>query len=390
METLHLKRGRDVRIRSGHLWAFAGEIAEDLKGLPPGSAVALCSARGELLGRGYVNPHSLIAVRLMTRGDEPWDNRLIHRRIAAAVRCRRSYLSQRQALRLVYAESDGLPGLIVDQFGPHLVVQSLTAGMERKLDEVAAALKEIVEPESILLKGNSPFRELEGLPAEDRVLAGTPPEAVAFMEGGVRFTAHLREGQKSGFYLDQTANRALLAPWAKDRRVLDLFCYTGAWGLTMLAAGAREAVMVDTSAKALSWGMEDAAANALGSRATFVEADAGDFLADAASRKDNWDMVVLDPPSLIRSRAQLTVGTAAYRALNRAALAVVAPGGLLVSCSCSYHLTRERHLEVLGQAAFKAGRRVRAIAVGGHPTDHPVLPGHPETEYLKCVVLVVE
>lgn len=389
MQTLHLKSGRETRIKSGHLWAFAGEISEPLKGLQPGDPVALCAARGGLLGRGYVNPHSVIAVRLLTRGDEPFDDRLIRRRIEAALAYRQRVMPEEEAYRLIYSESDGLPGLIVDRFSEHLVMQTLTAGIERRLDEVTAALTEVVRPASIYFKGSSPFRKLEELPEEDRQLQGTTPERIRFQDGELQFTAHPLEGQKSGFYLDQRFNRRLLTRLVGGKRVLDLYSYTGAWGLTALAAGAAEAVMVDSSAKAIEWGMADAAHNGLSDRVLFVEADVGEFLVDAASRGEKWDMVVADPPALIPNRQALAKGSGAYLAINRAALRIVAPGGLLATCSCSHLMTRDKHLELIGRAAFQEGRQLRLIAAGGHPPDHPILPGHPETEYLRCWVLGV-
>ena len=244
--------------------------------------------------------------------------------------------------------------------------------------------------ESIIAKGGSPFREQERLPEEDRVLYGTLLAEIGFNEEGVRFTAHPLEGQKSGFYLDQRTNRNLILPFVKGKRVLDLFSYTGAWGIRALAAGAREAVMVDSAAKAVAWGMEDATANGISNRAVFVEADVGEFLTDADKRGEKWDVVILDPPALIRSRTSLEQGVKAYRALNQAALKVVTSGGYLVSCSCSHLMSREKHLEVIGEAGARLGRSLRVVASGGHPPDHPILPGHPETEYLKCWIVHCE
>jgi len=390
VETLHLKAEKHRRILQGHLWAFAGEIAEDIKQFQPGDAVVLCESRGRVLGRGYVNPHSLIAVRLLTRGDEPWDDSVFKRRFSAAKTYRDEVCQGWEARREVYAESDGVPGLIVDRYGKHLVIQSLTAGIERRLEEVVAALIEVYEPESIIAKGGSPFREQERLPEEDRVLYGTLLAEIGFNEEGVRFTAHPLEGQKSGFYLDQRTNRNLILPFVKGKRVLDLFSYTGAWGIRALAAGAREAVMVDSAAKAVAWGMEDATANGISNRAVFVEADVGEFLTDADKRGEKWDVVILDPPALIRSRTSLEQGVKAYRALNQAALKVVTSGGYLVSCSCSHLMSREKHLEVIGEAGARLGRSLRVVASGGHPPDHPILPGHPETEYLKCWIVHCE
>jgi len=390
MRTLHLKPGREKRIKSGHLWAFAGEIAEDISGFKAGDSVVLCESRGEILGRGYINPHSLIAVRLLTRGRETWEDGLFHRRIAGAVQYRQQMCPGWEACRVVYSESDGLPGLIVDRYMDHLAVQSLTAGIESRLDEIVAALMEVVRPASILLKGESPFRALEGLAQEDRALYGDPPAMVVFREEEATFTARPVEGQKTGFYIDQRANRELILPLVKGKRVLDLYSYTGAWGIRALLNGAREAVMVDSSAKAVGWGTEDAALNGVSKSAVFVQGDAGEFLAEMAGRGERFDLVVVDPPSLIRSRATAAQGIGAYRAIIRGAMRVTAEGGILASCSCSHLLTRDKHLDLAGEAAVREGRRIRLLAAGGHPADHPILPGHPETEYLKCWILRVD
>ncbi len=430
MKTLHLKPNHEARIKNGHLWAFAGEIVEPLKGLEPGEAVVLCEARGAVLGRGYVNPQSLIAVRLLTRGEEVWDGGLILRRVRAAWEYRKLRITNYEfriagnevevpkidACRLIYSESDGLPGLIVDRFGDQLVMQSLTVGIEKRLDEVVAALVEVVKPAGIYFKGKSPYRKMEGLAEEDRQIYGMTPDKVLFASGGLTFTARPKEGQKTGYFLDQRGNRSLLTQAITNyelritndgggsiserqadsrlrgngnQKVLDLYSYTGGWGLTALQAGAAEALMVDSSSKAIAWGKEDAALNGLEDRAVFVQADVEEFLKDATKRKQRWDVVVVDPPALIPNRQAVSQGVNAYIAINRAALRVVKPGGLLVTCSCSHLLTREKHLEVIGRAAFQEWKRVRVIATGSHAPDHPILPGHPETEYLKCWILSV-
>jgi len=390
VQAIHLKPGRQKRIRNGHLWAFAGEIAEDLKQFEPGDPVALREAKGHLLGRGYVNPHSLIAVRLMTVGEEEWGEMLFEHRITSALDYRERVCPNWEARRLIYAESDMLPGLIVDQYKRHLIVQSLTAGIERRIDEIVEALVKIMKPESILLKSNAQFSNIEGLQETDRTLLGTTPEEISFIEEGVVYTARPQDGQKTGFYLDQRLNRGMLKEIVTDKRVLDLFSYTGAWGIRALVEGASEAVMVDSSLKAIEWGRVDASKNPTASNALFIHADVGDFLDDAISKGERFDIVILDPPSFIKSRKGVSKGIAAYRALNRKALKVVSRGGYLISCACSYHLDRDSHLTLIGEAARREGRKIRMVRSGGHSPDHPILPGHPETEYLKCWLLNCE
>jgi len=389
-KTIHLKLQRHKRIQSGHLWAFAGEIKEDLKEFEPGEAVALCDARGRLLGRGYVNSHSLIAVRLLTRGDEVWDDGLFRRRIQVAQAYRQTACPGWEAYRLIYSESDGIPGLIVDRYGNHFVIQSLTAGIEKRLDEIVRALIDELNPESILAKGSSSFRALEGLPQEDRIIFGSPPKEVQFHEGDIVFSAYPLDGQKTGFFLDQRFNRWMLKGLVKDKRILDLYSYTGAWGMTSLACGASEAVMVDSSQRATDWGMECAQHNGFADRSLFVKADVSQFLIEAEKNNDLFDVVILDPPGLIPSRAALKKGIELYTIINQQALKVVKPGGIMISCSCSHLMDKDRHLAVIGETAVRERRRIRVFKEGCQSPDHPILPGHPETVYLKCWMLYCE
>ncbi len=382
--TLHLKPRKHERIANGHLWAFAGEIAESLKEFEPGEAVTLCEARGAILGRGYVNPKSLIAVRLLTRGEEPWDDDLFKRRITAAYEYRQNMCRGWESYRLIHAESDGLPGLVVDKFGDHLVLMSLTAGIESRLEEIVKALVEVVKPQSILLKGSSHFRSLEGLPQVDRQLLGETPDEILFKENDLIFAAHPHIGQKTGFFLDQRMNRSMMAGLVAGKSVLDLFCYTGTWGLLALKQGAESALMVDSSQLAIDWTRVNAERNGLQAKAEYLKSDVLDLLKEFSATDRKFDVVILDPPALIPARSALEKGSRLYKSLNIAAMKVLSPGGMLVTCSCSHLMDTNRHLELIGRAAMDAGRRVRLALSGGAPPDHPVLPGHPETKYLKC------
>lgn len=369
---------------------FAGEIKEDLKGLEPGTLVALCDSRGRLLGRGYANPYSLITVRLLTRYDEPWDNDLIFRRIKGAFNHRCRYIPHSSTYRLIFSEGDGLPGLIVDRYEEHLIVQSLTAGMDNLIPKIIEVLDEICKPKSIYLKSQSPYRRLERLSEDCRAVKGEPPDVIPFQDGDVHFSAYPIRGQKTGFYLDQSFNRHLLIPYVKGKRILDLYAYTGAWGITALVKGAREATMVESSQLAILWGMEDARANRVEQRAIFVEADVEEFLKGEIQRGSQYDIVIVDPPSLIPQRSALQAGRKAYLAVNAQALKVVKPGGMLVTCSCSHLMTRDDLLRIMGKAADVARRQLRLLFFGSQPLDHPVLPGQPETEYLKALFFSVE
>lgn len=328
-------------------------------------------------------------MRLLTRGDEEWDEALLRRRIREALAHRHYLMPDRASYRLIFSEGDLLPGLIVDRYGEHLVVQSLTAGMDRLLEGIVEGLMEEVKPRSIYLKSNSPYRQLEGLKEDCRPLVGETPEAIPFLENGLHFTAYPLHGQKTGFYLDQSHNRLLILPYVRGKRVLDLFAYTGSWGITALAGGAREAVMVESSQSAVLWGIEGARENGVASRAIFIHAEVEEFLKEEVKRGHKYDLVILDPPSLIPHRSAWEAGRRAYLQLNTLALKVIASGGILVTCSCSHLMSREDLLAVVGRAGVMSGRRVQLIAFGSQPPDHPILPGHPETEYLKVLIVRV-
>jgi 23S rRNA (cytosine1962-C5)-methyltransferase len=385
-----LKREKHQKIEQGHLWAFAGDITEDISGIEPGSQVVLCESRGRILGRGYVNPHSLISVRLMTVGDEPWDESLIARRISAALEFRQRVCLGWEAYRLIFAESDGLPGLVADRYGEHIILQSATAGMEKMIDQVVQVLVELIKPESIYLRGDVQYRKLEKLTLGNKQLYGETPDHIEFSEQGASLAARPISGQKTGFFLDQRTNRDMVMGRVKGKRILDLYCYTGAWGIRSLLAGAREAMFVDSSENAIAWAMEDANRNGVSKQAIFTQADAEEFLKEMIETGEKFDVVILDPPALIKSRSSSISGLQAYRKLNRQAMEVLNQRGVLVSCSCSHLLDRRKHLDLIGEAAYLLGRNVKLIITGGQSPDHHIRPGQPETEYLKCFVCEVE
>lgn len=389
MISLHLKRGREKRIRNGHCWAFAGEIQENLKGIPPGEGVTLCESRGKVLGRGYVNPHSLIAVRLITKGTEPFDESTFERRIATALKIRQIVCKDQSAYRLIFSEADGIPGLIVDRYLDHLVIQSLTQGIEIRLDQISQALEKIFNPKSIFLKANNRHRVLEGLTDEDVDILGHIPDEIEFKMDGASFLSHPRQGQKTGFFLDQNANRKLLRGISNSKDVLDLFCYSGAWGVTALKYGANRVDFVDSSQQALSWARISEAKNGFSSKSEFIKSDDMRFLNDCASTNRMYDIVIVDPPALISSKSNFSKGKVYYGNLNTAALNVVKPHGTLITCSCSYHLSKEDHMGILAEAAIKSDKQIKILQMGGQSSDHPILPGHPETEYLKCSLVHV-
>jgi 23S rRNA (cytosine1962-C5)-methyltransferase len=387
--SVHLRKGADHRLRAGHLWVFSNELQDGFQSLPPGELVDVLDFRGSLLGRGTVNPHSLIAVRVFTRASEAIDGSFLRERIGKALSLREKLLGgEANVCRLVYSESDGLPGLIVDRFEDVLVLQSNTAGMDRLLPSVIEALIALLNPRAILAANDAPVRELEGLPLERKLIRGTLQGPVQFEQDGITFLCDPLGGQKTGFFLDQRFNRRLAASFIRfGDCVLDLFCYTGGFGLYALKAGAAHVAFVDASEAALTLAREAVEANGFSGRAEFVKADIFELLKELGER---FDMVILDPPALAKSRTKVPAALRAYRDLNARAMARVKDGGILATASCSGLVHTDSWLESLREGAHKAGRNLLVVARGTQSPDHPVLASMPETEYLKFAVAIVD
>jgi 23S rRNA (cytosine1962-C5)-methyltransferase len=383
---LRLKRGEDRRIGAGHLWVFSNEIdtaATPLVKFQAGAIAAVMSDRDRFLGWAYVNPHSLIAARILGRSREhpPGKSLLVHRlQVALALRQR---IYDVPYYRLVHGESDNLPGLVVDRYGDVLVAQIGTAGMEAMKDALLAALVKVVKPKSIVWKNDGGARELESLPKYLEAGLGEVPEHVEIVERGLRFSAPLGGGQKTGWFYDQAANRAQFMPLMRGAtRVLDVFSYVGAWGITAAAAGA-QVTCVDSSAPALEAVAANAKANGLENVQT-LKGDAFDVLEQLHSAREKFDVVIVDPPAFIKRRKDQPKGEAAYKRLNQLAMQLLPRDGLLVSCSCSYHLEPEGLLDAIQKGARHLGRFAQIIATGGQAPDHPVHPAIRETRYLKA------
>lgn len=391
MHELYLKKSAERRLSRGHPWVYSNEIDVErspLKGLEAGIEVAVLTAGGNRLGSGHASPGSLVCVRLLARGNTMLDG-LIDARIAKALAWRERAFPE-PYYRLVFAEGDNLPGLVIDRFGDELVVQISTWGMEVRRQEIVLALDAHLSPKAIHFDDSSTGRRLEGLPGPegDESSAGSQsPRPRLARENGVDFVLP-RSAQKTGWYYDQRDNRAQAVRWFKGQRVLDLYSYAGGWGIQAAYAGAASVLCVDSSAAALE------AASATSERGGFgiecQQSKVEGFLAAAAESNKRWDLVVLDPPALIKRKKDINKGTTKYRALTRQALQVIEPGGMLVSCSCSMHLDRIAHLAMVRAAARGEHRQLRVIAEGGMPADHPTHAQLPESRYLSCWYFLVD
>src|ERR1700733_729750 len=383
---LRLKRGEERRIRAGHLWIFSNEVdneATPLARFEAGAVVHVRSHSDQFLGLAYVNPHALICARIV--GADPaqqLDRQLIieRLRVASALRER---LGAQQFGRLLFGESDLLPGLVLDRYDSVIVGQISTAGMEHLRAEIVAAVREVVNPSAIVWKNDSGARDLEQLNEYVEAAYGSIPEEVKIIESGMTFSAPLREGQKSGWFYDQTANRRRLLHYlSSGARVLDVCSYVGAWAITALRHGAAAARCVDSSALALDFAARNARANAV--PLEILRADAFEALRQLREAGERFDVVILDPPAFIKRKKDIPQGIAAYRKLNQLALNLIDSDGLLVSCSCSYHLAQDELAATIQAAARHSRRFVQILEAGGRSADHPVHPAIAETRYLKA------
>ena len=386
-KVLRLRRGEERRLAAGHLWVFSNEVDTErtpLTAFAPGDLAGIESDRGRFLGSAYVNPHALICARIVSRDPQlPIDAALIAQRLERA-RALRRRLGGAPYHRLVFGESDGLPGLVLDRYGAVIVGQIATAGMEALRPSVERVVQSVVAPECLYWKNDSGARSLEQLPETSAAAFGNAPEELEVHEAGARFRVPLAGGQKTGWFYDQTANRArLLRFLPPGARVLDVCSYVGAWSVLALRAGASSALCVDSSEAALAFAHRNAAANAVGLET--VREDAFDALKALHESGRRFDCVVLDPPAFIKRKKDIPKGQAAYRKLNQLALALTERDSLLVSCSCSYHLPEAELLAAVQAAGRHCGRFVQVLELGGQSPDHPVHPAIPETRYLKAL-----
>jgi len=389
---LCLKKNQDRRVRAGHSWVYSNEVdigKTPLQGLRPGETVAIINAQDKWLGWAYVNPNSLICARITSRSrDHLLDQSLLVHRLNVALSLRQRLFPE-PYYRLVFAESDGLPGLVVDRYGDYLAVQLSTAGMDLLRDDVIAALEKVLKPKGIVLRNDVPMREMEGLDRYVEVAAGQVPELVEVVEGDCRFQANLLGGQKTGWFYDQSANRQRMLPYVAGRKVLDLFSYAGAWGIRAVQAGAESATCVDASASALELVQDNAALNNLQDQVSSLQGDAFAVMKGLRQSKQRFDVIVVDPPAFIKRRKDMKEGSLAYRRINEAAMGLLSRDGLLISASCSFHMAEDRFLQTLQQAARHMDRNLQLLERGQQGPDHPVHPAIPETAYLKANFLRV-
>ena len=389
---LFLKKNEDKRIRKGHLWVFSNEVDTErspLNQFSPGDTVQVVASDGQVMGSAYVNPGTLVCARLLSRKPAAkLGAKMFTTRIARALALRERFYSK-PYYRLIFGESDGLPGLVIDRFANVLSVQITTAGMERQKEPLLEVLVELLKPSAILLKNDNPQRELEGLSTESICAYGELPEQLIIEENNARFKIDILGGQKTGWFYDHRSSRAELAKLVKDRTVLDLFSYVGGWGIPAALNHAQQVTCVDASSSAIALAEQNARLNQVSETMQFIQSDVFNYLKQARLDKKRFDIIILDPPALIKRKKDFKSGYEAYRRLNHLALQVLEKDGILVSASCSYHLSKANLHEILRSSARHIDRNLSIVATGGQAPDHPIHPAISETEYLKTYFCAV-
>ncbi len=382
-----LRPDREARLASGHLWVFDGEI-EEVSGHPePGDLVDVTTRHGRFVGRGYLNPHSRIRVRLLTHRDEPINEDFWDRRLRTALALRERVVDSTTAYRLIFGEGDLLPGLVVDRYGEVLVMQTLTAGMERQKDLLVDLLARLTGVETIYLRNDAKSRLQEGLTLYRQFARGESPTRIEIREGPARFTVDIAGGQKTGWFCDQRENRVALAPFARYEKVLDVFCYTGAFGIHLALHGCASVLGLDASEDAVALARAHAEMNGVAGRCTYRAVNAFDECRALQQAREQFDLVILDPPAFARTKHAVPQALAGYKEINLRAIRLLRPEGFLVSCSCSWHVDEQMFWTAILEAAQDAHRDLRLVEFRSQARDHPMLAAMPETRYLKCFIL---
>ncbi|WP_455199526.1 class I SAM-dependent rRNA methyltransferase [Kaarinaea lacus] len=384
---LRLKKNEEKRLRAGHLWIYSNEVdtsTTPLKEFEPGSSVLIEDYRGHAVGTGYINPHSLICARLVSRDPKhQLDVSLIKHRLNVALSLRQR-LFAKPCYRLVHGEGDGLPGLVIDRFDDVIVAQITTAGMERHKDALVSALEKILKPHSIVFRNDNPSRKHEQLDTYVETAMGDCADSVLLEENNTRFEIDVMAGQKTGWFYDHRMNRARMQNYVKDARVLDVFSYVGGWGVQALTAGASDVMCIEASKKAVDRIHHNAELNSVGNKIATVEGDAFEALKGLRQEREKFDVVIVDPPAFIKRKKDFKEGLNAYRRINQMAMQVLNKDGYLISASCSYHLGHDQLSDVILKSSRHVDRNAQIIEQGHQGPDHPVHPAIPETDYLKA------
>lgn len=382
MKQVYLKPGKEKRVYHGHPWVFLSDIDHADNSVGAGDTVSVCSKQGKFIAKAVYNPASQIALRVLSLEDEPIDEAFIRGRVRRAIDYRRRF-ADLHSCRLIHAEADGLPAVIADSFGPVISLQCLSLGMSRYQRMIVSALADELSPMGIYERNDVPIRRLEGMEQSTGVLYGEIPDRVEILENGVRFYVDVREGQKTGFFLDQKENRAAIAPFVSGAEVLDCFTHTGSFALHAARYGAKDVIGVDISEFACRTAAENAALNGF-QNVRFKAANVFDLLSEESQAGRRYDVIILDPPAFAKSKAKVESASKGYKEINLRAMKMLKDGGYLITCSCSQHMLPAMFRDIVLQAAIDARVSLMQVEFRSQGRDHPVLPAAPETQYLKC------
>jgi 23S rRNA (cytosine1962-C5)-methyltransferase len=388
LANLRLKKNEERRIKQGHVWVYSNEVDTQitpLKDFEPGQQVIIEASNGKPLGMGYVNPKTLICARILSRSAKLELNLKFLKKRFQEAQVLREIQFDEPFYRLIFGDSDGLPGLVVDRFGDVFSVQITTAGMEAVKDDIMQVIINLYQPQAIVFKNDVASRELEGLPLYEKVVYGELPEQLTITENDTQFAIPVEHGQKTGWFYDHRISRQKLQGLAKDKTVLDVFSYLGGWGVAAANAGAAEVTCVDASEFALDGVDQNAQLNGLSERVVTIQGNAFDVMNALKTEGHKFDVVVVDPPAFIKRKKDFKKGFEAYRRINELAMRLLNKDGILISASCSHHLSRDDLLKAVQSASRHIDRNVQLFDQGHQGPDHPVHPAIPETEYIKTL-----
>lgn len=387
-KTIKLRSGKLGKHPPDHPWIFRNQILKTIDpAIRPGDIISVVDGTNRLLGRGYYNPHSEISVRLLTFKDEPIDEKFFYRRFSDALARRKNVIEKTNAFRAVFSEADGLPGLIVDVYRDTVVFQVLTFGMEKRKEILVDCIRNVLAPEFIYEKSESPYREIEGLKGVKKWWGGPGTSPIEIFEGKAKYLVDIEHGHKTGFYLDQRRSRLALENISKNKRILDLFCYTGGFSVSAAIFGASEVTGVDVKREWLELAEKNTALNGVSDKVNFIEGDVFAVLKDACDRGEKFDMIILDPPSFLRKKESLASAARGYKELNFMAMKTLVKGGLLATFSCSHNMPNALFSNILKKAAVEAKVTMAILRRLHQAEDHPIVRSIPETEYLKGYIL---
>ena len=388
MKIITLKKNEEKRIKSGHQWIFSNEIKNILGKPQIGEIVECYNSSNNLIGIGFYNPHSLIAFRLISKKNEIVDTKFWQERIIKAYKLRQQLYPNQNSFRVVYGESDDISGFVLDKYEDFCVAQFISAGADKNKHDILEAVQDVINPKGIVIRNDSYLRKLENLTGETEIYSGKIPDDILITENDIKYYVDIKTGQKTGFFFDQRDNRKLFQKYCKDKKVLDCFTHTGSFGINALKGGAKEVVFVDSSRPALEIANKNYEVNGY-KKFNAIVADAQEYICSEQAQTEQYEVVNIDPPGLIKSKKDFHAGYKHYAKLNEQAIRLLKNGGIFATSSCSHHLSMNDFKKMLQEAVSRAGKRAIFLELSTQAKDHPILLSMPETQYLKFAILKI-